>query len=276
MNSNGEGGGRSAGSATDEPVLAEMHGAVLVLTLNRPDKLNAWGEAMEQRYFDLLDEAQENAAVRAIVVTGAGRGFCAGADFDDLKAVSQTDGTSLERGRPTSHPLTISKPLVAAINGAAAGVGLVQALYCDVRIASPTAKLTTAFVRRGLIAEYGTAWLLPWLVGRGVALDLLLSGRVFLGEEAHAIGLVNRLAAPEAVLEAALEYATDLAENCSPTSMSVIKGQVQRALNATFDEAFVEADTEMRESFMRPDVDEGVSSFLERRPPAFAELSPSR
>jgi enoyl-CoA hydratase/carnithine racemase len=165
---------------------------------------------------------------------------------------------------------------VAAINGAAAGVGLVQALYCDIRIASPTAKLTTAFVRRGLIAEYGTAWLLPWLVGRGVALDLLLSGRVFLGEEAHAIGLVNRLAEPGAVLETALEYATDLAENCSPTSMSVIKGQVQRAMNATFDEALREADAEMRESFMRPDVDEGVNSFLERRRPAFAELSPSR
>jgi len=273
MNSNGEDRGRSVPTATAGPVLAEMHGAVLVLTLNRPDKLNAWGAAMEQRYFDLLEEAQRSTDVRAIVVTGAGRGFCAGADFDDLKAVAQSDMAPLDRGRPTSYPMTISKPLVAAINGPAAGVGLVQALYCDVRVASPTAKLTTAFVRRGLIAEYGCAWLLPALVGRGVALDLLLSGRVFLGEEAHSFGLVNRLAEPEAVLDTALQYATDLAENCSPTSISVIKRQVDRAMNATFDAAFREADAEMLESFLRPDVQEGVNSYLERRPPVFSQLA---
>lgn len=276
MNSNREDGGRCGPSATDGPVLAELRGAVLVLTLNRPDKLNAWGEAMEKRYFGLLDEAEESSEVRAIVLTGAGRGFCAGADFDDLKAAAQSDLTVLERGRPTYHPMTISKPLVAAINGPAAGVGLVQALYCDVRIASPTAKLTTAFARRGLIAEYGAAWLLPGLVGRGVALDLLLSGRVFLGEEAHSLGLVNRLAEPDGVLDAALAYATDLAENCSPTSMSVIKRQVQRAMNATFDAACDDADAEMRASFLRPDAEEGVNSYLERRPPAFSPLSRPR
>lgn len=276
MNSNREHGGRSISTAADEPVLAEMHGAVLVLTLNRPEKLNAWGGRMERRYFDLLDEAQESTDVRAIVLTGAGRGFCVGADFDDLKAVAQSDTTALQRDRPISHPMTISKPLVAAINGPAAGVGLVQALYCDVRFASPTAKLTTAFARRGLIAEYGSAWLLPALVGRGVALDLLLSGRVFLGDEAHSIGLVNRLAEPDAVLDTALEYATDLADNCSPISMSVIKRQVHRAMNATFAAAFDEAEAEMLESFSRPDVQEGVNSYLERRPPAFSGLAQPR
>ncbi len=276
MNSHGENGGQPVSPATAEPVLAEMHGAVLVLTLNRPEKLNAWGQKMEERYFDLLDEAERSADVRAIVLTGAGRGFCVGADFDDLKAAGESDLTALDRRRAVSHPMTIGKPLVAAINGPAAGIGLVQALYCDVRIAAPAAKLTTAFVRRGLIAEYGSAWLLPELVGRGVALDLLLSGRVFLGEEAHSLGLVNRLAEPDSVLAVALEYATDLAENCSPTSMGVIKRQVHRATSATFDAAFDEADAEMRASFMRPDVREGVDSYLEGRPPVFPGVEQPR
>jgi enoyl-CoA hydratase/carnithine racemase len=274
MNSNVEAESPTAQTRADSPVLAEMRGAVLVLTLNRPDKLNAWGQAMETRYFDLLEEAEHNPDVRAVVVTGAGRGFCIGADFDDLKAIAASDMTPLGRGRPISYPMTISKPLLAAINGPAAGVGLVQALYCDLRVTAPTVKLTTAFARRGLIAEYGCAWLLPALVGRGAALDLLLSARVVLGDEAFAIGLVNRLAEPEAVLETALEYATDLAENCSPTSMSIIKRQVQHAMNATFDAAFTEADAEMLESFSRADVQEGVASYLERRRPAFAPLVP--
>jgi len=275
MSSNAGLDGRGDRGAADSPVLAEMNGAVLVLTLNRPEKLNAWGQAMESRYFDLLDEAQQSPEVRAIVVTGAGRGFCVGADFDDLKAVARSDRTALERSRPISFPMTIRKPLVAAINGPAAGVGFVQTLYCDVRVTAPTVKLTTAFARRGLIAEYGCAWLLAGLVGRGAALDLLLSARVVLGDEAHAIGLVNRLAEPDAVFETALAYATDLAENCSPTSMSIIKSQVHRAMHGTFEAAFAEAEVEMLESFDRPDVQEGVSSYLERRQPAFAELAPA-
>jgi enoyl-CoA hydratase/carnithine racemase len=262
--------------ATDGPVLAEMRDSVLVLTLNRPDKLNAWGAALEERYFDLLDEADGSSDVRAIVVTGAGRGFSVGADFDDLKAVGPSDMSALERARPISHPLTMRKPLVAAINGPAAGVGLVQALYCDVRVSTPEVKLTTAFARRGLIAEYGIAWLLPELIGRGAALDLLLSGRVFLGAEAHSLGLVNRLVAGDEVLRVAIEYASDLAENCSPTSMSVIKRQVHSAMNTTFAAAFDEADAEMRASFLRPDVKEGVASYLERRPPLFAALEAPR
>jgi enoyl-CoA hydratase/carnithine racemase len=165
--------------------------------------------------------------------------------------------------------------LVAAINGPAAGVGLIQALYCDIRITAPAVKLTTAFARRGLIAEYGCAWLLPALVGRGAALDLLLSARVLMGDEAYAIGLVNRLAEPDAVLHTALAYATDLAENCSPTSMSMIKRQVNHAMDGTFAAAFAEAEAEMLASFSRPDVQEGVASYLERRQPAFAGLAPA-
>lgn len=274
MSSNVDVDHRPGPNATEGPVLAEMHGPVLVLTLNNPDKLNAWGREIESRYFDLLEHAQQSPEVRAIVVTGAGRGFCVGADFDDLKSVSESDTTPLQRSRPISYPMSITKPLVAAINGPAAGVGLVQALYCDVRVTAPNVKLTTAFARRGLIAEYGSAWLLPALAGRAAALDLLVSGRVFLGDEAYALGLVTRLAKPEAVLETAFQYATDLAANCSPISMSVIKRQVQRATSQTFEAAFAEADVEMLESFSRPDVKEGVASYLERRQPAFAPLAP--
>jgi enoyl-CoA hydratase/carnithine racemase len=168
--------------------------------------------------------------------------------------------------------MTIRKPVIAAINGPAAGVGLIQALYCDMRVTAPGVKLTTAFARRGLIAEYGCAWLLPSLVGRGAALDLLLSGRVVLGAEAYAMGLVTHLAEPDAVLQTAIDYATDLADNCSPTSMSIIKRQVYDAMHGTFETAFEVADAEMLASFSRPDVQEGVASYVERRSPAFIAL----
>lgn len=262
----------SSPTTTTDLVLAERRGAVLVLTLNRPDRLNAWTDELERRYFALLDEADADPEVRAIVITGAGRGFCAGADMEDLQQVGQLqNGQPVER-RPRSYPLTVRKPMIAAVNGAAAGLGLVEALYCDIRFATPDAKFTTAFVRRGLIAEYGTAWILPRLIGYSKALDLLVSGRVIRGEQAHAIGLVDRVVEADALLEAAVEYATELATFCSPTSMSVIKQQVQRALDTDFTTAVADADRLMLESFKHADFAEGVTSYLERRPPAFAPL----
>ena len=220
----------NADPATDL-VLAERRGAVLVLSLNRPDRLNAWTDALELRYFEHLDAAEADPEVRAIVLTGAGRGFCAGADMDILSGEEESNLGS--RPRPRNFPMTLRKPLIAAINGAAAGLGLVEALYCDYRFCAPAAKLTTAFVRRGLIAEYGSAWLLPRLVGTSRALDLLLSGRVIRGEEAAAIGLVDQLADPDTLLDTAVAYATDLATNCSPTSMAIIKQQVMESLDQT-------------------------------------------
>ena len=193
---------------SDELVLAEHRGPVLLLTLNRPDRLNAWNDALEERYFALLDDAEASPDVRAVVVTGAGRGFCAGADLADLEQVATVDfstATLPERKRPRERPLALRKPLIAAINGAAVGLGLVEALYCDLRFCTPNAKLGTAFVRRGLIAEYGIAWLLPRLIGQSRALDLLLSGRIIQGEEALAMGLVDRVV-PD-VVEAAVERA---------------------------------------------------------------------
>jgi enoyl-CoA hydratase/carnithine racemase len=259
--------------ATDT-VLAERHGAVLVLTLNRPARLNAWNDALEARYYDLLEAAEDDPEVRAIVVTGAGRGFCAGADMDDLAAAGDRDMEAIlrNRPRPRTFPLTVRKPLIAAINGAAAGLGLVEALYCDVRFATPEAKLTTAFARRGLIAEYGISWLLPRLIGTSAALDLLLSARIVRGEEAKALGLVDRLSPRESVLSDAVAYATELAEQCSPASMATIKAQVLADLDRSFAEAVAAADDAMVASFARPDVAEGVRSYTEQRPPAFPSL----
>ncbi|GGS45674.1 enoyl-CoA hydratase-related protein [Actinokineospora fastidiosa] len=257
-----------------ETVLAVRRGPVLVLTLNRPDRLNAWNDELERRYFALLDEAEADPGVRAIVVTGAGRGFCAGADMADLQRIGADEIDSVERPRPRTFPMTVRKPLIAAINGAAAGLGLVEALYCDIRFATPTAKLTTAFVRRGLIAEYGMAWLLPRLVGTSTALDLLMSGRVVTGEEARALGLVDRVVEPDALLDAAVDYATELATLCSPESMRIIKEQVRAALDSEFADAVAEADRLMVESFRHPDAAEGVASYLANRPPAFRPLAP--
>ena len=257
-----------------DPVLAERRGAVLVLALNRPDRLNAWNDPLERRYFEHLDAAEVDPEVRAVVLTGTGRGFCAGADFEVLEDATGEDPTSsiLERRRPRHRPLAFRKPLIAAINGAVAGLGLVEALYCDVRFCVPAAKLTTAFARRGLIAEYGCAWLLPRVVGAGRALDLLLSARVIGGEEAHRIGLVDHLAAPEELLGAAVAYAEDLAANCSPASMAIVKEQVRRGLGQDFERSFEEAERLVRESFERPDPAEGLASYLEKRPPEFRPL----
>jgi enoyl-CoA hydratase/carnithine racemase len=270
---------------------------VAVLTLNRPERLNAWTGELEQTYFELLRECAAAPAVRVIVVTGAGRGFCAGADMQSLQAigdVAQGDGeaqngavTSGDAGQdttangaaleqfehtPQTFTLSVPKPVIAAINGPCAGIGLVQALMCDVRFVAENAKLTTAFARRGLVAEHGISWILPRLVGPARALDLLLSGRVVLGREAVELGLCNRATPAETVLEETLAYARELARQCSPASMATMKRQVYAALSQPLEEALADADRLMLESFSGPDFVEGVASFVERRDPSFAAL----
>lgn len=261
-------------AAITEVVLAERRGAVALLTLNRPDRLNAWSDDLEEQYFTQLAAADADPEVRAIVLTGRGRGFCAGRDMDDLERQSQGAASEVHDRTPRTYPLTVRKPLIAALNGAAAGIGLVQALYCDVRFCVPEAKLTTSFARRGLIAEYGISWILPRLVGVSRALDLLLSGRIVLGREGYRIGLVDHLVEPDRLLEEALAYAADLAENCSPTSMMIMKDQVQRHLDVDLAHALADAERLLEESFRRPDAEEGVRSYLERRPPNFPPLPP--
>lgn len=258
----------------NDAVLYEVTGAVAVITFNRPDRLNAWNGDVHEGYFTSLDRAAADPEVRVIVVTGAGRGWCAGADMDVLQGI-QGDGASESAGamsRPTwnhTHAMTIPKPVIAAINGACAGLGFVHALACDIRFAAAGAKFTSAFSRRGLIAEHGCSWTLPRLVGQAVALDILLSGRVFLAEEAEKMGIVNRVFAPDSLLDETLAYANDLAVNASPASMAAMKMQVYTHPSLPLGDALADANRLMNESFTRPDFKEGVASFVEKRPPAF-------
>ncbi|GAA2870368.1 enoyl-CoA hydratase-related protein [Streptosporangium fragile] len=253
-------------------VLSSTEQGVLTLTFNRPDRLNAWTDAMGRRYFDLLAEAEKDPEVRVIVVTGAGRGFCAGADFQTLNAIQDGSYESEPDPRPTTFPTTIRKPLIAAVNGACAGLGLVHALVCDLVFTAAEAKWTTAFARRGLIAEYGLSWILPRLAGQAKAMDLLLSGRTFTGAEAVELGLASRSVPGERLLEEALAYARELAAYSSPASMAVIKRQVWGDWERGLEAAESAATRLMVESFARPDFAEGVASFVERRPPNFPPL----
>jgi enoyl-CoA hydratase/carnithine racemase len=259
-----------------EVVQMTIDEGVALLTLNRPERLNAWTGEMERTYFGLLDECAASPEVRVIVVTGAGRGFCAGADMQELQDLSDGELSEERRNearRSQSFPTTVPKPIIAAINGPCAGIGLVQALMCDLRFAAEGAKLTTAFSRRGLVAEHGISWILPRLIGPARALDLLLSGRVVLAQEAAELGLVNRAIAPERLLDETITYARDLAVNCSPASMATMKRQVYADYEHTLAETIVAADRLMVASFTAPDFAEGVSSFVERREPSFAPVA---
>jgi enoyl-CoA hydratase/carnithine racemase len=259
-----------------ELVLKTVQDGVATLTLNRPERLNAWTQELERDYFAALGECAASEQVRVIVVTGAGRGFCAGADMQELQTLGEDGVDEQQRNgarTPQSYPLTVPKPIIAAINGPCAGIGLVQALMCDLRFVAEDAKLTTAFARRGLVAEHGISWILPRLVGPATALDLLFSGRVLLGAEAAELGLANRAFPSGAVLEQALSYARVLASQCSPASMATIKRQVYADLDRTLPDTLARADELMLESFGAGDFVEGVNSFLERRDPQFAPLA---
>ena len=266
-------------AAVDAPdVTTSLHEQVLTVSFNRPAQRNAMTASMEQLYRDLLHEADRDPGVRAIVVTGTGAGFCAGADLTMLGELSgelPAAAPPAEWLPPTAtqlpgFPLTVSKPLIAAVNGACVGLGFAHALYCDLRFAAAGAKLSTAFARRGLIAEYATAWLLPRIIGRANALDLLLSGRTITAEEALTLGLVQRVLPADELLGAAQDYAQQLAALSSPTSMAIIKKQVNDSGHQELDAALSVSLGLMLESFGRPDLVEGVASFLERRPPSFA------
>jgi enoyl-CoA hydratase/carnithine racemase len=208
-----------------DEVLYQVDDGVAVITLNRPERMNAWTPPMQVQYFDFLDEASASRDVAAVVLTGAGRGFCPGADMDYLRNIGE-GGSRPEDPRPMTFPLGVPKPMIAAVNGACAGLGLVHALMCDLRFAADGAKWTTAFARRGLVAEHGISWLLPRIVGTTRALDLLLSGRVFTSQEAYQLGVANHVLPAAEVLPAAVAYAKDLAANCSPASLAAIKRQV--------------------------------------------------
>ncbi|WP_436778252.1 enoyl-CoA hydratase-related protein [Yinghuangia sp. YIM S09857] len=275
-------------TGTGELLAAVDVDGVLTVVLNRPHRRNAMTADLESAYLALLRRGEADPRVRAVVVTGAGNAFCAGADLSALHDLSagadntapNTDSLSAEGSEPDAtrdpgYPLRFAKPLVAAIDGPCIGLGFAQALFCDIRFASERATLATAYARRGLIAEYGTAWLLPRLVGRGHALDLLLSGRTVDAAEAQAMGLVQRVLPPDELLPAAREYARDLARLSSPTSMAVVKAQVDADACCGRDAALASSFALMLESFRRPDLGEGLAALAERRAPRFAPWPPA-
>jgi enoyl-CoA hydratase/carnithine racemase len=269
-------------------ILYRVEDPTATLTLNRPDRLNAWTDRMGIEVKHALAQAEDDSRVVAVILTGAGRGFCAGADMQRLKDLTRGMAQGEGAGELAADPgdaeiqggfreaytymMSLRKPIIAAINGPCAGMALPIALSCDIRFASDRAVFTTAFSRRGLVAEWGIAWLLPRLVGSAHALDLLFTGRRVGADEAAQMGLVNRVVPHEDLLKQVREYAREMAENCSPTSMRVMKRQVYEALHEPLSEAHEKSVQLMHESLVREDFAEGVDSFLEKRPPKFRRI----
>lgn len=273
-----------------EQILYAVDDPVATITLNRPEALNAWTTQMGGEVRHAVGEAERDRRVVGIVITGAGRGFCAGADMNMLSGISggsaqeatasPIDESQVEAGDPSwgddlrgtyTYLMSVPKPIIAAINGPIAGMAVPIALACDLRFMANDAVLTVAFSQRGLVAEWGVGWLLPRLVGSGAALDLLFSSRKVDGVECERLGLVNRAVAGD-VVAVATDYVNELAARCSPTSMAIMKRQVHQQLHAGLGPKEREAQQLMLESFGRPDFAEGVRSFLDKRPPRFQRL----
>ncbi len=273
-----------------EQIIYEVDDPVATITLNRPDSLNAWTDTMGTEVEDALRRANADRAVVGIVITGAGRAFCAGADMKALGALSGADGggggtaagsgdSARSRGSEEDdfggrfpYLMMLDKPVIAAVNGAVAGMAFPFTLCCDLRIVTPHSVFLTAFAQRGLIAEWGLSWLLPRLVGPSVALDLLLSSRKVRGDEARQLGLANHLVEADDLLPYCRRYIEQLAATSSPASMAVMKHQVYEELHRGLGAAELDSQRRMVESFGRPDFAEGVKSFMEKRPPEFDRI----
>jgi enoyl-CoA hydratase/carnithine racemase len=270
-------------------VLYETTDAVATITLNRPDKLNALTEVMENELHEAMSIADRDEAVRCIILTGAGRGFCAGADISRLNSLSgknlkevdpeeikqqivpprPKEGVREDFQRCWSYFPAISKPIIAAINGPTVGLGFILTLYCDVRIASDQARFSTAFAKRGLIAEHGIAWMLPRLIGISNALDLLYSARTISAEDALRMNLVSQVVPQDLMMEQAVDYARMLSTQVSPRSLKEMKREVYNGLFQSLNVAIDDADDDMVRSFASDDFKEGVAHFIEKRPPRF-------
>jgi enoyl-CoA hydratase/carnithine racemase len=262
----------------------DVREGIATITLNRPERLNAWTGRMHTEYRWCLAQAEADPAVRVIVVTGAGRGFCAGADARALEGHAAKGG--YDPGTPEDIPTPgfgvrpefdadfayhfgLSKPVIAAINGPAAGVGLVLACFCDLRFAAAGAKLTAAHGRLGLPAEYGLSWLLPRLIGASRAMELLLSSRVFLAEEAEAMGLVHRVVPGDQLLDEVYAYAGRLVRHVAPSSLAATKRQLYTDLHRDVGSAVRESRALLDEAMRGPDFREGVAALLAKREPQF-------
>jgi enoyl-CoA hydratase/carnithine racemase len=267
----------------NDAVLYRKEDGVAVVTLNRPEKLNSVTAELRAGLKEKLDDACKDDEVNVIVLTGAGRGFCAGADMDGLAATSKgqsNEGMEAEKRDYASNNAkgfdggfsyfpTLPKPVIAAINGPAAGVGFIMALYCDIRFAKKSTVFTSAFSKRGLVAEWGVGWILPRLVGLARANDILFSARRIDGLEAERLGLVNKTFSDETFDEEVMSYAKDLAKSVSPRSVRIMKEQIYNAQGETIKENLDSSMKAMLESFDSDDFKEGVAHYMEKREPKF-------
>lgn len=274
-----------------EHIKYEVNEPVAVISLNRPEALNAITGRMQAELKHALEAAETDEKVVGIVLTGEGRGFCAGADIGGLQNTASGAGggeaedlshLAANPGNPEMGPdfqvtfsylMSIRKPLIAAVNGPCAGLGFVFACLCDMRFVERQAKFSTAFVNRGLIAEHGSSWILPRLLGPARALDILWSGRKFTGEEAERLGIADRLCEEGTSKEQAIDYIKMLAETAAPESIKVMKAQVYRHMNMSLGDAMRESNEWMAHSLKQDDFKEGVASFVERRPPNFKRVT---
>jgi enoyl-CoA hydratase/carnithine racemase len=273
-----------------EEIKYETDGPSAIITLNRPDALNALTNNMMEEMKHAFDAAERDESVVGIILTGEGRGFCAGMDMNALDA--QASGGDLNAGVEFrqleadpgdksmgdnfkiafTYIMSIRKPIIAAVNGPCAGLGMSIALLCDIRFASENTKFITAFSQRGLVAEHGQSWILPRVIGPSRALDLLWSSRRVGPDEALQLGLVNRVFAQDNMVDEAKAYIQDLADHAAPVSLMLMKQQVYKHLNTNLFDAMVESTELMNASLDRPDFKEGVKSFMDKRNPEFERI----
>ncbi|MGF1598977.1 MAG: enoyl-CoA hydratase-related protein [Acidimicrobiales bacterium] len=260
-------------------IVYEVEDPVATITLNRPERLNAMTSSLFRSFREAVDEAAADPAVVGIVITGAGRAFSAGLDTDALAAIAEA-GASDDRAEPGvrkglfSYLTQVPKPVIAAVNGVAAGGGYVLATMCDLRFGGPDTRFTTVFSKRGLVAEHGVTWTTPRLVGLGNALDLLWSSRMVDADEAYRLGLLEYLVADP--LGGAQSYVRNLATTVSPVTMADTKRMVWDHAGRNVDDSLDDMWEVVMGQFQRPDVAEGVDSFLEKRPPDFSRLGAGR
>ena len=266
-----------------EQIQYEVSDRILTITLNRPERLNAFTGQMMQEMIDALDRADADDDVRAVIVTGAGRGFCAGADLGagkdtfnyDNNPRGRTGGTEWERdggGLLTLRIFNCNKPIIAAVNGPAVGIGVTMQLPMDIRIASTDARFGFVFSRRGIVPEAASSWFLPRLVGISQALQWTYSGRVFPADEALKGGLVAQVVPPDQLLPTARAIAKEIVDNTAPVSVALIRQMMWKMLGA--DHPMEAHKVDSRGIYARgasADVKEGVVSFLEKRPAKFGD-----
>lgn len=256
-----------------ESIKVELDGSIAIVTLNRPDRLNFWDWGMSVELSDAYDHLDRDDDIRAIVLTGAGRAFCAGAGLLP-GAKNFTDGRRAQMARRFPRgfrsPENLRTPVIAAINGAAVGAGITMAMGADIRVAADDAIIGFVFHRRGVIPDGDLLWSLPRQIGYGPAMDLLLTGRKFTGAEAYRLGLVSRVAPKDRILQVGIELAREIADNTAPLSAALSKHMARRLLEEPDRAAARDLQNRVFAwSVAQPDAAEGVNAFMEKRPPRF-------